>query len=619
MTTLRFTDLALAPAVIDALNDVGYEQPSPIQAESIPALLQGSDIIGMAQTGTGKTAAFALPTLSNLDLRNHSPQVLVLAPTRELAIQVSEAFQRYASHLKGFKVLPIYGGQGMGDQLRALKRGVHVVVGTPGRVMDHLRRGTLKLDTLKTVVLDEADEMLRMGFIDDVTWILDQTPEKRQVALFSATMPNVIRKVAQSYLHDPIEVKIKAETATVEKIEQFAWTVRGTSKLDALTRILEVEEFDGIIIFVRTKSSTTDLAERIEARGYTAAALNGDMNQQLRERTIQRLKDGKIDILIATDVAARGIDVARVSHVINFDIPYDSEAYVHRIGRTGRAGRSGKAILFVAPRERRLLSAIERATKQRINTLELPSSEEVTEQRIGQFQQEVIEVAQNENLKRYTKILEQLQQDESIDLEKIALALTHIAQRSRPLFPSKKDKKQDKASKNDLSRKDRGEQNKTRRGQDKTRRGQDKSRRDSRDANVDFSSYRIDVGHNEAATPREIVGAIANEGELGSEFIGSIKIFDEHSTVELPSDLPKATMQTLRKTWVCGKQLNIELQKGGGRIKRNANKDKSAKKRNKPKRGNAANKSSKPSTSTRSPATKSSAAKKTTRGKRDND
>lgn len=353
--TIRFTDLALSEPVLKAIADVGYEQPSPIQAESIPHLLNGDDLLGLAQTGTGKTAAFALPLLTRVDMKLKTPQILVLAPTRELAIQVSEAFQTYAKNIKGFHVLPIYGGQSFDTQLRGLRRGVQVIVGTPGRVMDHLRRKTLDISNLKALVLDEADEMLRMGFIDDVEWILEHTPKERQTALFSATMPKEIRRVTKRYQRDPKEVSIASETRTGENIEQRYWMVSGTNKLDALTRILEVENTDAMIIFVRTKNATVELAEKLEARGYAAAALNGDMNQQLRERTIDRLKNGKLDIVVATDVAARGIDVVRVSHVLNYDIPYDSEAYVHRIGRTGRAGRSGTAILFVAPREKRLL------------------------------------------------------------------------------------------------------------------------------------------------------------------------------------------------------------------------------------------------------------------------
>lgn len=384
-TVTSFDNLALSQPILKVLDDVGYEVPSPIQAKTIPLISEGRDVLGQAQTGTGKTAAFALPILSSLDLKQKDPQVLVLAPTRELAIQVAEAFQKYARHLKGFHVLPVYGGQDYRGQIRALNRGVHVVVGTPGRVMDHMRKGTLKLNKLKTLVLDEADEMLRMGFIDDVEWILDQIPEQRQIALFSATMPQQIRRIANKYLNNPEHVTIKDKTATAETIRQRFWMVKGVHKLDALTRILEAEQFDGMIVFVRTKTATVELADKLQARGHAAAALNGDIAQNQRERTIAHLKNGKLDILVATDVAARGLDVSRISHVINYDIPYDTEAYVHRIGRTGRAGKEGDAILFVAPRERRLLFAIEKATRKKIDVMQLPSTHEINDRRITRF------------------------------------------------------------------------------------------------------------------------------------------------------------------------------------------------------------------------------------------
>ncbi|MEE9355837.1 MAG: DEAD/DEAH box helicase, partial [Methylococcaceae bacterium] len=389
-TITAFNQLALDKSLLKALEDVGYETPSPIQAETIPLLLEGRDIIGQAQTGTGKTAAFALPILSNLDLKQKDPQVLVLAPTRELAIQVAEAFQKYARHLKGFHVLPIYGGQEYGGQIRSLKRGVHVVVGTPGRVMDHMRKGTLKLNNLSTLVLDEADEMLRMGFIDDVEWVLEQIPDERQIALFSATMPQQIRRIATKYLKNPEQITIKVKTATAETIRQRFCIVNGMhNKLEALTRILEAENFEAMLIFVRTKTATVELAEKLEARGYAAAPLNGDIAQNQRERTVNRLKKGQLDLVVATDVAARGLDVERVSHVINFDIPHDTESYVHRIGRTGRAGREGDAILFVAPREKRMLATIERATKKKIDQMEMPSTDIINDKRIIQFKQRI--------------------------------------------------------------------------------------------------------------------------------------------------------------------------------------------------------------------------------------
>ena len=428
-----FGQLALAAPVLQALQEIGYESPSAIQAESIPPLLEGRDLLGQAQTGTGKTAAFALPLLSRLDLGMKQPQVLVLTPTRELAIQVAEAFQAYARHLIGFHVLPIYGGQSMDTQLRQLRRGVHVVIGTPGRIMDHLRRKSLVLDTLRTLVLDEADEMLRMGFIDDVEWILEHTPPERQTALFSATMPEPIRRVAQKHLRDPREVRIKTGTATVSTTQQRYWQVSGLHKLDALTRILEVEDFDAALIFVRTKTETESLAEKLEARGFAAAALNGDMNQVLRERTIEQLKNQTLDIVVATDVAARGLDVQRISHVFNYDIPCDTESYVHRIGRTGRAGRAGSAILFVSPREMRMLRAIEKATRQPIEPMHLPSGKAVTDRRVAQFKQQIIDVVESEDLGFLHQVVSQIENEQDLSAHEIAAAMAFLLQRERPL------------------------------------------------------------------------------------------------------------------------------------------------------------------------------------------
>ncbi|MCB0333409.1 MAG: DEAD/DEAH box helicase, partial [Bdellovibrionales bacterium] len=406
--TISFRELGLASHLLQTLEAVGYEAPTPIQAQSIPVLLSGQDLLGQAQTGTGKTGAFALPLLSNLDLHANAPQILVLTPTRELAIQVSEAFQTYARNLDGFRVVPIYGGQSMSHQLNHLKRGAHVVVGTPGRLMDHLRRKSLHLDSIKALVLDEADEMLKMGFIEDIEWILEHTPAEKQVALFSATMPPAIRKVARTHLKEAQEIHIESKTSTVETIRQQYWLVSGLHKLDALTRILEVEDGDATLIFVRTKNATVDLAEKLEARGYSAAALNGDVTQQLRERTIQKLKNGELDVVVATDVAARGLDVERISHVINYDIPYDTESYVHRIGRTGRAGRSGSAILFVAPREKRMLATIERATKQKMEAFELPTKKEVSLRRIERFKERLLSTVQNHDLSFYSQIINEL-------------------------------------------------------------------------------------------------------------------------------------------------------------------------------------------------------------------
>ena len=548
MTT--FADLALSKSVLNAITRIGYEQPSPIQAAAIPHLLEGRDILGTAQTGTGKTAAFALPALSNIDLKVEAPQVLVLAPTRELAIQVAEAFQNYASDMRGFHVLPIYGGSSMSGQLRQLQRGVHVVVGTPGRVMDHLRRGTLKLDKLKTVVLDEADEMLRMGFIDDVTWILDHTPKQRQVALFSATMPAVIRKVANTYLNNPEEIKIETKTATVDSVTQRYWKAVGTSKLDAMTRILEAEDFDGVIVFVRTKTLTVELAEKIEARGHRASPINGDMSQQLRERTIEHLKSNKIDIVVATDVAARGIDVARVSHVINYDIPYDTEAYVHRIGRTGRAGRAGNAILFVAPRERNMLRSIEKATRQTITPMDLPSREQVKERRIDQFKASIDKALEQSDLSIYSDLVEEFVKEREVAPEKVAAALAFMAQQDRPLTmpenskPERRDSRDTTAGFND---------------EERPRRKERKQKEFSGES-IAMERFRIEVGHEHQVKPGDIVGAIANEADLSSAYIGRISLFDDHSTVDLPAGMPAEMLQLLKKVRVRSQPLNIQSQ-----------------------------------------------------------
>ena len=432
--TPPFSALGLPEPLLRALTDVGYETPSPIQAATIPPLLEGRDVLGQAQTGTGKTAAFALPILARIDAGSSAPQALVLAPTRELAIQVAEAFQRYATHLPGFRVLPIYGGQSYGPQLAGLKRGAHVVVGTPGRIIDHLERGSLDLSRLATLVLDEADEMLRMGFIDDVETVLKKTPETRQIALFSATMPPPIRRIAREHLREPVEIAIKAKTTTAANIRQRYWYVSGLHKLDALTRILEVEPFEAMIVFARTKQMTEELAAKLQARGFDAAAINGDIVQAQRERLIQQLKDGKLDILVATDVAARGLDVERISHVLNYDIPTDTEAYVHRIGRTGRAGRSGEAILFVAPREKRMLQAIERATRQPIAEMQLPSVDAVNDQRIARFQQRIADALGSDDLGTFRQLIERFEQERNVPAIEIAAALARLAQGDKPLL-----------------------------------------------------------------------------------------------------------------------------------------------------------------------------------------
>jgi ATP-dependent RNA helicase DeaD len=435
-TTIRFSDLGLPDRLMAAIASVGYESPSPIQAETIPPLLAGKDVLGQAQTGTGKTAAFALPILSRIDLNRAVPQALVLAPTRELAIQVAEAFQRYAQHLPDFHVLPIYGGQGYGAQLHGLRRGAHVVVGTPGRIKDHLSRGTLDLSQLKVAVLDEADEMLRMGFIDDVESILGATPANRQVALFSATMPPPIKRIAQNHLKSPVEITIRAATTTASQIRQRYWQVSGLNKLDALTRILEGEAFEAMIIFARTKLGTEELAERLNARGFAAAAINGDLQQAQREKTIQRLRDGQLDILVATDVAARGLDVERITHVVNYDIPYDSEAYVHRIGRTGRAGRSGEAILFVTPRERHLLRTIERATRQPIEPMLVPTVQAVNDRRVARFYERIEKGLQAADLDLYRQLISDFAHQREVPELDVAAAVARMLQGDKPLLLS---------------------------------------------------------------------------------------------------------------------------------------------------------------------------------------
>lgn len=575
-TLPSFRDLALIEPVLRALNDVGYETPSPIQAQTIPLILKGKDVLGQAQTGTGKTAAFALPILSRIDLKQKDPQVLVLAPTRELAIQVAEAFQRYAAHLKGFHVLPIYGGQDYSTQLRQLKRGAHVVVGTPGRVMDHMRKGTLNLSGLGYLVLDEADEMLRMGFIDDVEWILEQIPEQRQIALFSATMPSVIRKIAQQYLHEPEHVTIKVTTTSAENIRQRYWLVSGIHKLDALTRILEVETFDGMIIFVRTKTATVELAEKLEARGYSAAAINGDMSQALRERAIANLKNGKLDILIATDVAARGLDVDRITHVVNYDIPYDTESYVHRIGRTGRAGRTGDAILFIAPRERNLLANIEKATKQKVEEMGLPSTEVINNKRISRFKQNIADTLAAEELSFFSQLIEQYQQEHNVSALEIASALAKLVQGDTPLLmqnPPKraKDSRDDRPSRDDRSSRS-----------DRPQKDRKPKRAFGGGADIEMETYRIEVGHNHGVKPGNIVGAIANETGIDGDHIARIKIQDDYSTVELPAGIPKELFEELKKVRVAGQQLNIS--KMGEGAKKAAKADDGAKKADKSKK-----------------------------------
>jgi ATP-dependent RNA helicase DeaD len=535
---LTFADLQIHPSVLQAVGDVGYETPSAIQAATIPAMMAGSDVVGLAQTGTGKTAAFAIPILSKIDPSSRTTQALVLAPTRELALQVAEAFGRYGAHLPKINVLPIYGGSSYGVQLAGLKRGAQVVVGTPGRVIDHLERGTLDLSRLDYLVLDEADEMLQMGFAEDVERILADTPEYKQVALFSATMPAAIRKITTKYLHDPVEVTVKAKTATAENISQRYIQVAGPRKMDALTRVLEVEQGDAMIVFVRTKQATEEVAERLKARGFSAAAINGDIPQAQRERTIAALKDGSIDILIATDVAARGLDVERISHVLNYDIPNDTESYVHRIGRTGRAGRSGSAMLFVTPRERHLLKAIEKATRSKLIEAELPSVEDVNAQRVAKFRDSITDALNAPGIELFRSMIEDYERENDVPMADIAAALA-LQSRDGEQFlmsepPPEKRRRDDRPE-----RSDRGPKQARKPGQD-------------------FATYRIAVGKRHKVSPGAIVGAIANEGGLHRSDFGHISIRPDHSLVELPAKLPRETEKALERTRIQGILINLQ-------------------------------------------------------------
>lgn len=543
-----FSELGLAAPLLQVLQEIGYETPSPIQAASIPHLLEGKDLLGQAQTGTGKTAAFALPLLSRIDITRNIPQLLVLAPTRELAIQVAEAFQTYARHIPNFHVLPIYGGQAYDVQLRQLRRGVHVIVGTPGRVMDHLRRGSLVLDNLQALVLDEADEMLRMGFIDDVDWILEHTPSTRQIALFSATMPQVIRRLALQHLKDPVEIKIASKTTTATTIKQRYWRVSGVHKLDALTRILEMQQSDAMLIFVRTKSATIELAEKLTARGYACEALNGDVSQQLRERTVERLKQGKLDILVATDVVARGLDVERISHVLNYDIPYDTESYVHRIGRTGRAGREGEAILFVSPREQRMLRMIEQATRQKIEPMELPSAADINMKRIDRFKQQISDTLDSKDLAQYIDLLSEYQHQHDTDPLHIAAALASLLQGQTPLLLSEKELKGPKGF----------DDRDSRNGGDRERGERPARKRRENNSDIEMQRYCLSVGREHGVKPGNIVGAIANEADIESQYIGQIEIKEKATFVDLPAGLPKEVIELLQKTVVCGQRLNLK-------------------------------------------------------------
>ena len=549
-----FADLGLDERILKALREVGYESPSPIQAATIPPLLAGRHIVGLAQTGTGKTAAFALPILSQLDLSQKAPQALVLCPTRELALQVCEAFERYAAGIRGVHVLPVYGGQGYGVQLSALRRGVHIVVGTPGRVMDHLEKGTLDLSQLRFLVLDEADEMLKMGFAEDVETILADTPDDKHVALFSATMPAQIRRIAKKYLHDAAEITIKNKTTTSANTRQRYLTVSHPQKLDALTRILEVENFEAMIVFARTKQATEQLAERLRARGFSAIAINGDIAQNVRERTIGQLRDGKLDILVATDVAARGLDVERISHVINYDIPTDTESYVHRIGRTGRAGRAGDAISFVTPRERHLLKAIERATRQALTQMPLPTVEDVNSTRLSKFDESITTALNSENIGFFRDVVAHYVRENDVPEVDVAAALAVVLQGDESLLLDPEPQRPVYAE-----REDRGKQREGGGGREREKREQRKPRGRT---DIDMATYRINVGKRHRVEPRQIVGAIANEGGLGRNDFGHIDIRADHSLVELPAQLPAGTLDALQRTRISGKLIELALDDG---------------------------------------------------------
>ncbi|MDO6405737.1 DEAD/DEAH family ATP-dependent RNA helicase [Pantoea phytobeneficialis] len=551
-----FADLGLNESILSALNDMGYVKPSPIQAECIPHLLAGRDVLGMAQTGSGKTAAFSLPLLNNIDPNLKAPQILVLAPTRELAVQVAEAATEFSKHMRGVNVLALYGGQRYDVQLRALRQGPQIVVGTPGRLLDHLKRGTLDLSNLRGLVLDEADEMLRMGFIEDVETIMAQIPEGHQTALFSATMPEAIRRITKRFMKDPQEVRIQSSVTTRPDISQSYWTAYGR-KTDALVRFLEAEDFDAAIIFVRTKNATLEVAEALERSGYNSAALNGDMNQALREQTLERLKDGRLDILIATDVAARGLDVERISLVVNYDIPMDAESYVHRIGRTGRAGRAGRALLFVENRERRLLRNIERTMKLTIPEVELPNAELLGERRLAKFAAKVQQQLESSDLEMYRALLSKMQPEEDLDIETLAAALLKMAQGERPLIvPADAPRPPRREFRDRDDRRD-SRDSRDSRGPRDSRDG-DRPRRERRDVG-EMQLYRIEVGRDDGVEVRHIVGAIANEGDISSRYIGNIKLFASHSTIELPKGMPGEVLQHFTRTRILNKPMNMQL------------------------------------------------------------
>ena len=543
---ITFNDLGLPEFILKAVSDLGFETPSPIQQACIPHLLNGNDVLGMAQTGSGKTAAFSLPILAKIDPAEKHPQLLVMAPTRELAIQVADACEQFMKYAKGINIVTLYGGQRYDIQLRALKQGAQVVVGTPGRILDHIRRGTLNLSELKAIVLDEADEMLRMGFIDDVETVMAELPEEHQTALFSATMPEPIRRITKRFMNNPQEVKIKVNKENAPDIEQNCWYVNGFRKTEALLRFLEVEDFDAAILFTRTKTGTLDITELLEKHGFRAAALNGDMTQQLREQTLDRLRNGSLDIVVATDVAARGIDIERISLVVNYDIPLDAESYVHRIGRTGRAGRSGRALLFVEPRERRLLRNIEHLMKKPINEVELPNHEILQECRRKKFHDKITKQLEHHDLEQYRSLLEDMFTADQ-DHEDIAAAMLMLLQgKQKLILPPDPPVEKRRRERSDY--------------RDNSRSGEMRGARNKGYGNKQpMDLYRIEVGRSDGVEVRHIVGAIANQGDINSRYIGHIKLYDDYSTVELPQGMPSTMLQQFSKARVLNKTMQMSL------------------------------------------------------------
>ncbi|MGN1393004.1 MAG: DEAD/DEAH box helicase [Succinivibrionaceae bacterium] len=543
---ILFDDLGLKDEVLRAIKDLGFEIPSPIQEKSIGPLLEGHDILGQAQTGTGKTAAFGLPILSRMDPLSKDTQVLILTPTRELAIQVAEAIKSFAKYLPKFNILPIYGGTSYDVQIKALNRGAQIVVGTPGRVMDLIKREKLKLNKLKALVLDEADEMLRMGFIEDIEWIINQCPEDRQNALFSATMPDVIKRVAKQYLKNPVEIKIASKTTTATTVRQRYWLVSGLHKIDALTRLLEVEPYDALLIFTRTKTEAEELATKLAARGHACEALHGDIPQKMREKIVDKLKKGLLDVLIATDVVARGLDVERITHVVNYDIPYDPESYVHRIGRTGRAGRTGDAILFVSPRERRMLRLIEHTTKQPIEPMKMPTTEDINKHRLEVFKNKIISGLEADDLEPYQELVNDILSDESIDPIDLCVAMAKLIQGDEPLFMDESKPEPKQKSFDDDSHRERKKS------------GPSSEAIPLKDyPDIPMIRYRVAVGYKDGVKPGQIVGAIANEGGIDSQYIGHIEIYETYSIVDLPDGMPNDILATLKSSRVAGRALEI--------------------------------------------------------------